>query len=60
MRSLLIIVFLATTFVWSNSIKVDGVDTQINFYTFDGQTDKADSLLNLMISKDPQNPKYSR
>ncbi len=58
MRSLFIVLLFAVSAAWSNPLKVDGVDTQIIFYTFDGQTAKADSLLNLMISKNPDSPKY--
>ncbi len=58
MRSLFIVLILTTLIAWSNPLKVTEIDKQINFYTFNGETGKADSLLNVMISKNPNNPKY--
>ncbi|KAA3608866.1 MAG: hypothetical protein D8M58_19210 [Calditrichaeota bacterium] len=57
MRILLIILF-ATVTSWSNPLDATQTDKQIISFTFDGQVDKADSLLNLMISKNPESPKY--
>jgi len=58
MRSLFIVLILSALSVWANPLQVTEVDKQIDFYIFNGETVKADSLLNVMISKDPDNPKY--
>jgi len=59
MRSLFIVLILAIfSNAWSSPLQVTEVDKQIDFYTFNGEVEKAESLLNEMISKNPDNPKY--
>ena len=58
MRSLFIVLIFTAINAWSNPLEVTETDKQIDFFTFNGETEKAELLLNEMISKNPDSPKY--